>query len=877
MKLTHSFNYLIGILSIFLSMGMVSCSDDNEEELMSSITPSSNSETIFANGFSFEPRASMRTVSFESSHPWVASLQNEETDTWCKINPKHGKAGHATIAVSIAENSGNESRNATLVLKAGSVQKEIAIQQAAKVEKPGDAPYGLSYKPEKPDADQALTITFKADSESQLSGYTGDVYIHTGIIDEGDWMFVPANWDQNIDKCKMTLVDDNQWEITLNPNIRTWFGSGENPVKKLGIVIRSADGSKKGLKEDAFLDVTDTKYQGFTPGTILEKSCPTDAIEGINYKPNGTEVTFVLYDADNQGNHKDFAYIVGDFNHWKLSNTESSQMYRDNAKKCWWITIKNIDPYKEYAFQYYVGMKDAEAIRLADAYAEKILDPNNDQYIAETTYPSAQRVYPEKAKGIVSVFCTATDSYAWKHDFELKDANNLLIYELHLRDFSATGDIKGAMEHLDYLESLHINAIELLPVQEFDGNDSWGYNPCFFFAMDKAYGTQQDYKAFIDECHRRGIAVIFDVVYNHATGNMPFAKLYWNQAANKTAANNPWFNVDAPHPYSVFHDFNHESPLVRSFVKRNLQFLLNEYHVDGFRFDLSKGFTQRQCNESNAGQYDASRIAILKDYHDAVVEVNPKTVMILEHFCADDEEKELSKDGMKVWRNANHAFCQSGMGWQDGSSFASLYTGTNHMPFGAYVGFMESHDEERTAYKAKQWGAGDLTKNLDNRMKSMGSNAVFLLATPGPKMIWQFGEMGYDVSIDENGRTGKKPLHWEYLDNDNRKSLVAVYTRMMDIREKVPQLFDKSSNLVWNVTESVWKDCRTILLESIDGKKLFAVGNFTPEKQVVSIPVPSGWNNYYDLIKKEESSYKAGNKITLPPHSFVVLGNETFN
>ena len=878
MKLTSSLKYLAGILSIFLLIGTVSCSDDPEDEIQNFLNPSTNSESVFKDGFNFENRSSMKSISFESSHAWIANLKNEADASWCKINPTQGKAGHATIAVSVAENTNKDERSTALVIKAGNIQKEVAIKQSGKAEEPNQIPFGISYSPEKPDADQQLTITFRADNKSKLYGYTGDVYIHIGVIDEGEWMFVPSDWNQNIGKCKMVATEDeNQWSITLQPTVREWFESGENPVKQLGLVIRSADGSKKGLENDSFITVTDNKYQGFTPGAIKEKTCPTEFVEGINYKPNGTEVTFVLYDADNQGNHKDFAYILGDFNNWKLSNTENAQMYRDNTRKCWWITIKDIDPNKEYAFQYYVGMKDGATIRLADAYAEKILDPNNDKYINEATYPSALRVYPEKAKGIVSVFRTANDDYSWKHNFQIKDENNLLIYELHLRDFSSTGDLNGAMQKLEYLESLNINAIELMPVQEFDGNDSWGYNPCFFFAMDKAYGTKLRYKEFIDECHKRDIAIIFDVVYNHATGNMPFAKLYWNANTNKTADTNPWFNVDAPHPYSVFHDFNHESPLVRTFVKRNLQFLLNEYHIDGFRFDLTKGFTQRQCDESNAGNYDQSRIDILKDYHNSIIETNPKAVMILEHLCGDQEEKELAKAGMKVWRNVNNEFCQSGMGWKDNSSFTNLYTGTNNMPFGTYIGYAESHDEERTAFKAKEYGNGDLKTNLTNRMKSMASNAVFLLATPGPKMIWQFGEMGYDVSIKENGRTGKKPLHWEYLENKDRKALTDVYARMMEIREEAPQLFDHEGKLTWNVTESVWENCRTMLLESIDGKKIFIVGNFTPNEQEASTPVPSGWSKYYDLITTKESTFQAGSKIKLAPHSFILLGNETFD
>ena len=161
---------------------------------------------------------------------------------------------------------------------------------------------------------------------------------------------------------------------------------------------------------------------------------------------------------------------------------------------------------------------------------------------------------------------------------------------------------------------------------------------------------------FIDECHNRGIAVILDVVYNHATGANPFARMWWDAANNKTATNNPYFNVDAPHPYSVFHDFNHESELVRNFVKRNLKFLLEEYNIDGFRFDLTKGFTQRTSTESTAGNYDASRIAILKDYNRPSRRSirgmgDPGT------FCRRQEETELQRwdDGVA---QPQHAYVQ---------------------------------------------------------------------------------------------------------------------------------------------------------------------------------------------------------------------------
>ena len=74
------------------------------------------------------------------------------------------------------------------------------------------------------------------------------------------------------------------------------------------------------------------------------------------------------------GSHKDYAYVVGDFNEWTLANDETSQMYRDETTGCWWITISDLDPAKEYRFQYYVGTLTGDVMRLADPYSEKILD-----------------------------------------------------------------------------------------------------------------------------------------------------------------------------------------------------------------------------------------------------------------------------------------------------------------------------------------------------------------------------------------------------------------------------------------------------------------------------------------------------------------------
>lgn len=742
-----------------------------------------------------------------------------------------------------------------------------------------------SWQPEKPDADEELTIFFKAPSSSELYNYTGEVYVHIGIVNEGVWQNVPADWDENISKCKMSPVEgeSNAWSIKLIPTIREWFESENIPINKIGIIARSADGNKKGNKDgaDFFIEeITDSKYKAFQPAAVKTASMPAGLNHGINIIDNST-VTLVLFDKDKNGNRKDFAHVIGDFNDWTLSNDEKSQMFRDESSGVWWITLSNLDPNKEYAFQYYIGKSGGETFRVADPYSRKILDPDNDKYISSATYPHL-KPYPEKAIGIVSVFQTKSESYNWQvNDFEIPDRDNLVIYEMLLRDFSETGDINGALGKLDYLESLGVNAIELMPVQEFDGNDSWGYNPAFFFAMDKAYGTDRMYKEFIDECHKRGIAVILDVVYNHATGANPYARMWWDTSNNKTSVENPFFNVNAPHPYSVFHDFNHDAQIdgkfiVRDFVKRNLLFLLEEYNIDGFRFDLTKGFTQKNSTESSASNYDASRVAILKEYNNTIKEVNPNAYVILEHFADDREETELSNEGMMVWRNMNWQYGQSAMGYKDDSGFTRTYYGTVR-PTNSLVSYMESHDEERLAYKQVTWGNGIIKTSLSARMSQLATNAAFFFTVPGPKMIWQFGELGYDISIDQNGRTGKKPIKWDYLEVSERNSLLKTYSTLINLRMDHPELFNSTATLDWRVTPTFWEQGRFITLSSFgSSKQVVVIANFTNEVITVPYTFPryGVWYNYMDQSETIDVTSTNLN-IDVPANSFKIYSTFT--
>ncbi|PWD99290.1 alpha-amylase family glycosyl hydrolase [Marinilabilia rubra] len=529
---------------------------------------------------------------------------------------------------------------------------------------------------------------------------------------------------------------------------------------------------------------------------VVNEALPAGLNKGVNIIDDNT-ATFVL-----QAPEKSYVYIIGDFNDWEPR--PEAQMKKDG--EMFWLTVADLQPNTEYAYQYYI---DGD-VKVADPYTNKVLDPWNDKYIPEDIYPNL-KPYPKAngAEGIISVFSTTPDVYQWKtSDFTPPASEDLVIYELLIRDFTANQDIKTVTDTLDYLQRLGVNAIELMPFNEFEGNDSWGYNPSFYFATDKAYGTLNDYKEFVDECHARGIAVIMDMVLNHSYSQSAFAQMYLD--GGKPASNNPWYNRDHNMENTAAqwgYDFNHESPYTRELVDSINSFWMSELRVDGFRFDFTKGFTNKTYGPSSwASEYDASRIQILTRMAGEIWSQNPDAFVIFEHLADNSEEKVLANNGILLWGNMNHPFSEAIMGYHEDSksdfSWASYnLRGWNNPNVLAY---MESHDEERVMYRALNYGnaaAGYQVSELENACMRVGMASVFLMSIPGPKMIWQFGELGYDISIDEGGRLGQKPPKWDYLENYARESLWEFYANIINL--KVNQSVFRTADYEMDVANSV--------------------------------------------------------------------------
>lgn len=665
------------------------------------------------------------------------------------------------------------------------------------------------------------------------------------------------------DELEVSAVSSKAAKLTLFLN-GTEFATANTATAITGKVKITAAGNQevKVIANEGSAQAQST-FNFVLTGKAEVAELPSGAKEGVVFINGGQSAIVTLYAPEKQS-----VYVVGDFNNWQPTATQFMKKTPDG--KTWWVQIDNLDAQKAYGYQFVVDGK----IKVADPYAEVQLDPDNDPGIPAANYPNIPAYPSGKTHGIVSLMQASQPSYSFKNkSFQRPEKNKLVVYELHVRDFLKNDNYSTLTDTLSYLTRLGVNAIELMPVTEFEGNSSWGYNVSFYFAPDKAYGNKVALQRFIDECHSRGIAVIMDMVLNHSFGQSPMVQMYYDQASGKPAANSPWFNQDPTHPYNVGYDFNHESAATKAFVKNVLKFWIQQYKVDGYRFDLSKGFTQTNSGTSDAsvaawGNYDASRIAIWRDYNNYIKSVDPNNFyVILEHFAADNEEKELSDQGMMLWNNVNGSMNEATMGWVSTSDFSRAFYGTHNFAGGDnLVTYMQSHDEERTMVKDLAYGNSSgayNVKSLATALKREEEMAAFLFAVPGPKMIWQFQELGYDVGINENGRTGEKPIHWEYFQQPQRRALFNAYARFISLKKN--NAVFSTTNIHFGVNAAV----KYIQLSDATNT-VFVIGNFDVVNHTSNIDLGTA-GNWYEVGKTNATSLSSTYAVNLQPGEYRII------
>jgi 1,4-alpha-glucan branching enzyme len=631
-------------------------------------------------------------------------------------------------------------------------------------------------------------------------------------------------------------------------------------------------------------DVVSDTFHFFVNSATIVLPLPPGVNEGINYQPGDSSVILVLY-----APFKTKVVVVGDFNNWQQAT--AYQMIKTPDSNYYWLEIGGLTSGKEYAYQYVID----DTIVLADYNTEKVLDKNVDPGIPSSTYPNL-KTFPLGASGtLASIIQTAQSTYNWQvPNFKKPAKESLMIYELWLADYTTAGNWQSLIDTLGYLKHLGINAVEIEPFTNFEGSVSWGYNPNFYFAPDKVYGTATALKQFVDACHQQGIAVIMDMVMNHSFGSSPMVQMYWNNALGVPASNNPWFNQYPTHAFNVGFQFNHETQATKTFTQRVINYWLTNYHIDGYRWDLAKGYTQtntcdafgNNCNVAAWGNYDAGRVATWKNIYDQMQSASAGSYCILEMFADNDEQAVEANYGMMLWgSNLNPNYNQATMGYSTPSPGGATWdlTGSIYTSLGGWnnpglVVYQESHDEERLMYNNENYGNSSGSYNIKDTTTGLQRNeaaaALWALA-PGPKMLTEFGELGYDYSINwcSNGtvdpsgscRLTPKPIRWDYLQNSSRKKLHDVYASMMQLRTSYPEL--DTANSIYSLNGPF-----KYLLASGSKNAAVVFGNFDVISTTGTIPFPAKgvWYNYFGT---DSLQVTGSQNFTLAPGEYRVYTN----
>ncbi len=465
---------------------------------------------------------------------------------------------------------------------------------------------------------------------------------------------------------------------------------------------------------------------------------PTPLEFGATEHDDGT-VTFALFAPG-----KKFISLVGDFNCWD-PNTHRMQVTADGT---WWITV-DLEP-GTYRYQYEID----GAMRLGDPYARQV----------DWTNAKGQKGWmPADAKTVLHV---GAEPFQWTADEYTRPAlEDLVIYELYIEDFVPGQGFTGVIEKLDYIKDLGFNAIEPLPWHPWPGLESWGYNPAFHFAVEQLYGTPEELKQLIDAAHQRGIAVIIDMVLNHAEWGSPLYQLY-----GQDYEASPYFREYHGHNWG-FPKIDQQSPAVKRYVADVIRFWIEEYRIDGFRYDAT-----RWTGWSGYNDWGASWYAYVARQAD------PDNIQIAEHLPIEppliiETEMDTGWHAEYRWRiremiSRAELYPDALIENLDGRN-VGFESSFQRMPY------TESHDEERVVNELRQAGFEE-----DEVFRRATLAMALPLLTPGVPMLFAGQEFGEDTVKN----VGWNPLNWQYLENSRNQQLLADTRSLVRLRVQHPAL-----------------------------------------------------------------------------------------
>ncbi|MBA3533848.1 MAG: alpha amylase C-terminal domain-containing protein [Ardenticatenales bacterium] len=562
--------------------------------------------------------------------------------------------------------------------------------------------------------------------------------------------------------------------------------SSKRLIKEIWRAVREVAGS--------YNDTVLKEWQKEAEAPAPEAQKPTAMPTPQEISPGSTvhsnnHVSFVLYAPG-----KKSVGLAGSFNEWQPAPMEHI------GDGLWWRSMK-LEP-GEHLYQFVVD----ENLWICDPYAREV------------------QWEGEGPKAVVQV---GQQPYEW-HDegFHPRPLEDLIIYEVHVGDFSPEGSFDGMRERLDYLQGLGITALELMPVCEFPMDRSWGYNPAFFFASERAYGRPDDLKRLIDEAHQRGIAVILDMVFNHAQQDNPLNQMWPYEENPYFSGANPW----------GMPDFDHFSDVTKAFIRDVQDFWLREYHIDGFRYDAT-------------AYIESDVTSGIGFFTWAARQTNPNVYLISEHLPQDPwwiHNTEMDAQWYDTFHDVMKAQLREGV-FEGNHQWGDLEAVERALFYGAggyshpsqVINYITSHDEERIVREAQT--NPYLNEEIAYRKAKLGMTTVITAA--GIPMLYA----GEEIGMERERTTGEAKFEWERLEgHEAAKDIHRHWQRLTWIRNTHPALRSPNFQTLFK-----WGEQKAIAFQrwNDEGDAIVVVLNFSNESFHLSVPFPMGgrWSEYlYD-------------------------------
>ncbi len=552
--------------------------------------------------------------------------------------------------------------------------------------------------------------------------------------------------------------------------------------------------------------------------------------------------------------------VIGDFNGW-----DGTKTVMESEGNGYWYAEAAAQVGQEYKYELTAG---GQTFQRVDPYARRVTNSVGNGVL----YDHGAFDWGGDSPGIAS-------------------RDDLVIYELHVGSFNAEqgrGSFESVIARLDHVKSLGVNAIELMPVMEFAGDDSWGYNPAHLFAVESVLGGPDGLKQLVKAAHERGLAVIVDVVYNHF-GPSDLATWQFDGWSENGKGGIYFFNDDrSSTPWGDTRP-DYGRPEVRAFIRDNATMWLADFHADGLRFDMTPYIRSRD----GSGMDIPEGWSMMREVNSVVREQFPDRILIAEDMQRNPAVSSTDEGGAAFhaqWDGAFvHPIREALKASDDDQRSLEAVLGAigqmyNDDAFQRVI-YTESHDEVANG-KARvplEVAPDDTSGELAQKLATLG--AAVLLTSPGIPMLFMGQEFLQDGWFQDT-----VPLDWSLA--EQQAGVLQIWRDLITLRRNGS---GRSAGLRGQHTQLSYADDASNVLayhrwaDGGPGDSVVVVVNFSGEARAdvpVTFPAAGGWellmNTDGTSYSQEYGSVASGSvnaqgepataAVSIGPYSALIFG-----